>query len=752
MVGVGGGPPGGRRLPRRRKPSMDNACWLHAGECGASGSEVETRAAAAAGNPVIEADDSGDFSPGQWVSVSRCHVHYSDTRIFEAGASIYGQPRPAGFAGRVECRGFDDARVPWQVFVLHVNRDPPGTFDWLVIDPAFQPNHRRWTWQGRGVPLESGWQSLMDGVEVRFLDARWEPGQLLAFHARSRLVARIRAVERRRLTLDACPNRTVDDAVVRHLDQAPLQAAVERAAAERRPLFLPAGRYRLLTGLALNNLALRVEGAGADRTILDISDGCGAVFQMQGGREVTVRNLGMVGHTGLNELPWYSIRLATGRGYWPNALKPCAAAHIAATERVLFEDVAARRMATEAFYSGGPDRFGADESGDEPSAPRPYTKSITYHRCRVSDCAANAFNNNDLAENTRILNCHVENVHNFWEGASRFTRILGNYCRNAHCGSIGNISRLRPLLLRLGSGQAVIANNVFEGGTFGAGLSIGYAPTQVVVADNLFVNFSNATAISITGLASGARAYPARGVIVRGNLIDLTHVAGQLDRERAGIAVGASNVIVADNQIVVRGPAPANVAGIQVSELAVNVRVHDNLIDNCAWGLRTGFPVPEFAVATGAYEGLRQSLATEGTVAEVLGAATWRVSGLPTPWEFASYGGWVLHGLSGGLSDRVATVADYDLHARVLTLAAPLPARAGERFAIAPAAANWDLHHNTLAGCRQPVRLEGYGSVSSRFADNLVVCPPGVVAGEAIRVSGAFQAEANRVVAEGDVS
>ncbi len=722
--------------------------WFDARACGASGSEAELQAAARAGSPRIETDGPGDFQAGQWVLVTGAHIHYPDGHIY--AASLPWRPEhQAPLGDELEIRGFDDVHSDWQVFVLHIDPGTPPTFRWLAVDPAFQPNHRRWTWQGEGGRIGGDWQPLRDGVEIRFRRTSWEPGQVLAFHARSRLVTRIRSVAGRDLLLEHAPTRSAPAARVRHVDQAALQQAVERAAAARMPLFIPAGRYRLLTGLRLENLSLRIEGAGAEHTLLDISDGIGAVFTLRGGRDVAVRHLGMVGHTGFNQLPWYSFRTAGGSPFWPTAnqqieCKGCAAANICATERVLFEDVAVRRMASEAFYSQGPDRFGAvTTDAPDRAAPTPYTKSITYHRCRVSDCASNAFNNNDFAENTTVQNCHVENCHNAWEGANRFTRFIGNTVKNAHCGSY--VAGGGQAMLRLGTGQAIIAHNVFEGGVFGQGLMIAAGPQQVIVADNLFVNFSNQSAICVAAPLD-LRRWPPRNIQITGNLIDLTHVEGQLDRPRAGIVIGAGHVVVADNQIYVRGPAPDHVTGIRIAEWAVNVHVHDNLIENCAHGLRTGYAAPDVAPATGAYQGERSVPHLEAEVEEALGPDRFRERGLPVDWPFAApFAGWSVHWLSGAQAGAASRVAAYDQDQRALRLEQPLPVQAGDRFAAFPAAANWQLHHNTIAGCRDPVTLDGYGSAASRCSDNLISRGAAPDARRALTVCGQFEVAGNRL-------
>ena len=97
----------------------------------------------------------------------------------------------------------------------------------------------------------------------------------------------------------------------------------------------------------------------------------------------------------------------------------CNAMKIRNTRRVYVENCHARKMSAECFYSGGTSRTLHSE-------PEQYTTSITYIRCSVEDCARNAFNNNDFAENTHIIDCRIRDVGGCaWEGASRFVQMRG---------------------------------------------------------------------------------------------------------------------------------------------------------------------------------------------------------------------------------------------------------------------------------------------------------------------------------------
>ena len=674
-------------------PSHDTAGWLNARDFGASGSEFAAQGRIIAGSNRIEVADIGDFMPGQWVTVSKCKNTYSgyvydDKEPYSPWSRQDINGSRQALAGEVEFRGFTVSKE-WQVFVLHFEATAPATFSWLAVDPACQPNHRRWQWQGRNLPLAEGWIPLQDGVEVRFKKRDWLPGQVVAFHARSRLLTRIETVEAGTLVLADPAGLTTEDSVVRHLDQYALQQAIDRAMAGKKSLLIPAGRYRLVDGLRLKNATIRIEGEHRDTTLLDLSEGTGTVFWLAGGRDVTVRNLSMLGHTGFNQLPWYAFMTATGYGFWPTAnqqmeVKGCAAAYISGTERVLFEDLRVSRMAAEAFYSQGPGRplAGAKET--------PYTKSITYHRCIVSDCAANAFNNNDFAENTSILHCHVENVHNFWEGANRFTRVIGNYVRHAHLGSHGNIFTRSKELQQLGSGQTIIADNVFEGGCFGQGLCIN-APTQVIVSDNLFINYSNATAINVLAHA--------RYVNIRGNIIDLTAVEGQIDRERAGIAVSASNAIIADNQIYVRGDADAKAGGILLANHAVNIQVHNNIIANCKYAIRQGVSKTIYTPETGAYEGERFTEHVEIEVREALAPGHFRVKDVPGAWDDGECAGWTMRWTLGTQAGKSAQIAHFLSEKLEIQIAPALPVAIGDRFVIMPKESGWSIRDNSIDRC-----------------------------------------------------
>ncbi|MBM4049413.1 MAG: hypothetical protein FJ279_30325, partial [Planctomycetes bacterium] len=396
--------------------------WLNARDCGASGSKFESPATTTAGSNRVAVKEIGDFKVGQGVMVSRCNIHYTEAQLWGPKTKRVA-PRP--IKGELEFRGYDGSKGSWTVYVLDVA-------------PAAQPAFR-WTddlgrtWSAN-VPIDKEWHKLSGGLEVRFGDLDWPSGYVVTFGARDQLVSRIEKVEGNVLTLKDAANRSATDAVVRHCDDAALQDAVDRAIKEKRHLFVPPGCYRLARGVTVQDPAgIIVEGANAVDTVLDITEGNGSCISLKGGTEVTLRNLRFVGHSGFDTRDQMgSMRTQGAVSVWGFYFKLCNAVHISGTERVLVENCHATRMSMEAFYSQGPGRWKGRE-------PKSYSKAITYLRCSAVDCARNAFNNNDFAENTSVLYCRIVDVGGCsWEGASRFVRFIGNYVRNAGTVAMGN--------------------------------------------------------------------------------------------------------------------------------------------------------------------------------------------------------------------------------------------------------------------------------------------------------------------------
>ena len=695
--------------------------WLNVKDMGASGSLFETTATVTVGSNKIIVSDVGDFKVGQQISVSRSNIRYVQPRQWGPGEP-YSTSKPLGDA--VEIRGYDGSGGSWLAYVLEIDNADPVTFRWKgdISKP----------WDGLKVPVTYDWQKLSGGTDIRFKRQEWKPGQMITFSARDQLVTTIKKIDGKVLTLADVSNNTASGAIVRHTDRDALQKVIDLALREKMNVFFPVGHYRIPGGLQVPNaVAIRLEGANAGTTVLDISDGDGSCLRLQGGTEVTIRNFSMIGHTGLAEAP-LSFTTITGYGYWPNSLKGCNAIGISGTERVLIENVHVSRMSNEAFYAQGPARQGKKE-------PSQYQKSLTYLRCSVTDCAANAFNNNDRGENTSILYCRVDGAG--WHAAempARFLRVIGSYFRNTGAITVGDMSHRFEDLNELGCGQAFICDNVFEGIGRCGGIAVNHGSSQVVISGNVFINF-NGNAITVS--SSTVRptlpwykpdapldwgSYPSRSAVISDNIIDMT-CTSENPVNRIGIDVNASEVTIADNQIYVRGKADRMVTGIQLRDPALKLNVHNNLISNCGAGLVSG--------------------RSSSRVTKVIDPTSFHKSSLPLEWRYThQYQGWNLLWISEGKVTGISVIESYDPATLVFTLKSPREMKVGDFFEVySPGAANWNIHDNTITGCQKPVILDNYGSVTNRFSLNMIDRGGAVGVKAAVTVGGWYQLIGNQV-------
>jgi hypothetical protein len=699
------------KLPR------ESSAWLNVVECGASGSNFQTSATTTAGSKDITVANVGDLRVGQGVMVSRCNVHYTPITLTGAGdwsTGIFGKP----LGGSVEIRGYDgSAGSSWVVYLLDIKPSSSPAFRW-------SDDHGR-TWHGE-VPITHAWQPLQHGIEVRLNQRDWEKGYAISFGVRDQLVARITKIEGNTLTLTRGANRSVKDAVVRHCDDDAIQAAVDRAIKERRHVWFPVGHYRLSHGIRINRAAAIVlEGQNAADTLLDISDGEGSCFSLHGGMEVTIRNFRMIGFMGFDERDKAGAIWLRGTPYvWGLCLKGCSAAWIIGTERVLIENCHASRMSSECFASdaGAPSRATVKPGGT-------YSKAITYLRCSVTDCARNAFNDGNCGpENTSVQYCRIQDVGGCtWEGASRFVRFVGNYVRNAGpvaIGNLGPVNRDRSFD-DLGSGQHVVADNVFEGNVSYATCAIrsSMGSTQVVIRNNLFINFGS-SAVEASG-ETIPHHFPSANTTITGNILDMTCV-GRKSTARTAISVSANDTIVSDNQIYVRGSCDPLVKAIRLWEPALNVNVHDNLIRNCGVGLQVD--------------------RREGRVTGVIDGRTCLLGGLPLEPRYPQvYCGWGLAWLSGSQPKAVSIIDALDPATLRFTLREPRPMKAGDRFQVVPCPLNWNLHDNTITGCLRPVVLDGCGSETSLVRNNLISRGEATGVSAAVDIRGRFRIVGNQI-------
>lgn len=685
--------------------------WVNAGDHGAAGSTFQTSAQSTAGSNRLRVADTGDFVAGQGIVLSGGNVRFVEAHSYEPDQPFRSEP----VTDELELRGFHNQPVDWRTFVLDIETADPLRFRWS--------NDLANTWTA-GVSVTGDWQALSDGVEIRFRKRDWQVGHLVTFHARSDLVTEIVGVEGNPLVLKDAPNATVANASVRHHDGAALSRALETAIREKHNLFIPNGWYRLAGGFSTAGASIEIAGESGEHTVLDISEGLGAVFSLQGGKEVTIRNMRLLGHSGYKQAPIQFTR-SNRSNFWTMLLKPCRAVIISGTERTWIENVHASRMSCECFYARGPTRTG--RPGRPPEEPAAYQKSLTFYRCSVTDCFFNAFNNNDMGENTSVLHCRIDGAYNPWEGPGRFFRFIGNYIRNTTYGGLfGNMCHRYEHLEYLGCGQQIIADNIYEGGTSVQGIWVRHAVTQMVVRNNLFINFGGRTAINVSG-GAGSHYLPARQVTVTGNIIDLTN-DGQRALRRTGIWITACDTIVSDNQIYVRGPCDAGVTGIRIQEGAVNVNVHDNLIRNCGLGIITH--------------------RVRAAVAEVVDDRTFLKDGADVAsewWQSHRYRGRHVVWSGRPSPHHRSVIADFDPDTCRFTLKEPHDLRIGDGFEVFPEAANWDIHNNTITDCARPVVLDSYGSGSSLFRNNIITRGEAAHVERALVVAGRFNIIGNTI-------
>lgn len=664
---------------------------LNARELGVTGSEFQTTARAIKGSNVFALDRIGDFKVGDEVFLSGCNVHLETACLFErrdmnprtARKWKHNQP----LLDRVEMAGYDGSQGDWKVYFIDLYPEAPDIFRW-------SDNFGR-SWN-ENVQLTDGWIPLKENIRIRIHDfPQREWGCTAVFVWSSRMIAVIEKIEGNCVTLSETANRDCITKIM-HSDSLTLQRAIDTALSQKKNLFLPNGKYRLTRTLVIRDpQGFTLEGEDGFGTILDNSIGtvgierqAGSCFYVAGGESVTLRNLLMIGNLGFADRDMGQNLFCRGGtsvfGFYFNKTN---AVCFSSTKRILVENCHARKMSAECFYS-----MGAMKETAEPADQ--YTRSITYLRCSVEDCARNAFNNNDKSEHTSILFCRVKDVGNAaWEGASRFTVISGCYISNAGCIAMGNTRRRYDLLYKRGSGQHIISDNYFEGGTIKDNMPMikaGSIATQIIIKGNVFINF-NAPAISIIGEGQSVDT-PPENVIISGNSMDMTAIDGE-SKERYGIKITSNFVTASDNHIFIRGERDEKTTGIIISDDAIRVILHDNTIAGMGVGIAS-----EYAIgAVGDVVDEKHFYRLEGTVAAAVKPMLLR------PMSHR-YRGWVIRWLA---DETESVIEDFDPLSLVFTLTAPREMRTGDVFCIyGPNALPWSIHHNIIDNCNMPLSLE----------------------------------------------
>lgn len=572
--------------------------FLNARDFGASGSDMSVKGKATAGSCRIGTEGCADFAAGQWCEVSAGMPRCDSFRIF-GPHSRHAHNRPV--EGEAEYRGWDGSNGSHVVYLLDVDPDRPAYFRWS------DDLGRNW----QELPITGDWQELSGGLEIRLREHDWQQGWVITLVMRSSYTARIVSAENDALVLDrpAAADATV---TVRHDDRKALQAAIDEALGRDLGVYLPNGLYRIAESLVVERpRTFTLQGASAEGTVLDIGKGGigveaegGSCLVLRGGTEARIRDLSFRGGMGFAERDQAGHMPARGAtGVWGFYFMKSNAMSVWGTRRVYAENLHASHMSAECFYSCSSNIHNLDFMDSErflsrcrdlPEETRlHYSRLISYVHCSVTDCARNAFNNNDKAENTQIISCRIEDVGgNTWEGASRFVKMQNCYVRNSGCVAMGNVRSRGEALERLGTGQHVIADNVFEGGTWHtAQIQTGAAAEQVIIRNNTFVNF-NGNGIWLCG-NTGPFDLPAQNAIVTGNSMDMTCEDGS-PAERFAVRIEESGVTVADNQIFVNGAydpekgqlTDGTVTGIEIRDDAAGLLIHDNLLHGCGTPVR----------------------------------------------------------------------------------------------------------------------------------------------------------------------
>jgi len=698
-----------RRIERGEK-------WLNVRKFGVSGSEYETTAATTAGSKTVTFDEIGDFQVGQQVAISKCNPHICEGRVWGRARSKRSE---VYFKEQVQARGYDGSKGNWTVYVLDFAGTSPPTFRWS--------DDLGLTWSKKPVPVTGDWQALNGGVEVKFPDLDfWAEPVTVSFSGRDQLVSTIVAIEGNTVTLADPARIDAKGCTVQHTDSGPLQLAFDRAVGEGRNIFIPAGRYRLTNGITLRNAdGITVEGENEQTTILDLRNGTGACISVVGGTSITIRKLRFEGFSGLDEIRQMGHMRARGYTHlWGFFVKHCNAVRISSPERVLIDNCHATAMSGECFYSASRGRYGNSD-------PSRYTKSIIYQYCTVTDCARNAFNNNDHAENTAVLYCRIQDVGGCsWEGASRFVKIVGNYFRNAGTVAIGNTRSRGASLDVLPIGQHIVAHNTFEQQMVYGGCAVrsSAGATPVIVSNNVFVNF-NTSAIETSSYGDD-RHLPSANTIVTGNAIDLTCVRDQ-SRSRFGIRMGADHATVSDNQIYVRGEPDPLVTGIVLSEPARDLVVHDNIVRGCGVGL----------LATRSVAG----------ITEMRDARTFRCgNGIAWPRRRTHcYRGYRIAWISRRNAAPVLgpAIETFDPDEGVFRLAEDAGRSRGARFSLVSAQGfNWSIHHNVINNCQRLVDIDVFGGPTAVFSDNMLARGEVTDVKVAVEIRGLFKVSSNQFV------
>ena len=681
--------------------------YLNACNFGAKGSLFTTKMKAYAGSNIIEVENIGDFEVGDEVVVTKCFVNYPIKALFERRDTspvnrrkwIHNQP----VGDRIVFDGYDGSQGSWTIYMFDFSLDEKDVFRWT--------NDNARTWH-ENVKIQDGFTDIEKGIRIKINEFKERDyGCTAVFVCDDKMIAVIEKIEGNKLYLSQAANVTAEGELL-HSDSLGIQKAVDAAIGSGKSVFLPNGEYNLAYSITVSDAgSLTFEGESATGTIIHnrfshigIEKEGGSCFVVKNCRDFTLKNLFMTGNCSFNDRDIAGIiNTSGGDSVWGFYFMKTNAVCLMNNDSVYIENCHARGMSAECFYASSIYREIAED-------PNQYRRSITYNRCSVENCARNAFNNNDNAELTSILNCRVIDVGGCsWEGASRFVKINGCYFRNAGSIALGNVRgrSARGYLDKLCTGQHIITDNYFEGNCcYGdAMFKIGSCAAQITIQNNTFINF-NSNGIWFMGECQDTD-MPCENLIVCGNSFDMTASGGDSE-ERYAIKITAAFATVSDNQIYVRGEKDGKLTGIILSDDVTKLSVHDNTLYGCAKGITAEYAEGTVGLVSGENTFYREGVRAghEGTKPMLLRPLSDHFTGWKIVW----------------LSDMTEAEIEYfDTATLQFTLKENRKISSGDKFRIYnPKALPWSIHHNITDNCDVPLSLETY-SGKRALADNNII-------------------------------
>lgn len=680
--------------------------FLNARDFGAKGSDFTTKIKATAGSNVIEVENIGDFEVGDEIVATNCFVNFPLQALFERIDSspintrkwIHNQP----VGDRILLDGYDGSQGTWKIYMFDFSPDEKDVFRWT------DDNARTWH---ENIKICDGFTDIENGVRIKIGEFKErEYGCTAVFVCDNKMVAVIEKIEGNKIYLSESANVTAQGELM-HSDTLGIQKAVDAAIRDGKSVFLPNGEYTLAYSINVFDAgSFTFEGESATGTVLNnrfghigIEKEGGSCFIVKNCRDFSLKNLFLKGNCSFKDRDIAAIIDTNGGdSVWGFYFLKTNAICLMNNENVYIENCHARGMSAECFYASGIYR----EASEDPSN---YRRSIIYNRCTVEDCARNAFNNNDNAELTTIMNCRVIDVGGCsWEGASRFVKITGSYFRNAGSIALGNVRgrKARGYLDGLPTGQHIITDNYFEGGVcYGdAMFKIGSCASQITIANNTFVNF-NSNGLWFMG-ECGNTDMPCENLIVSGNSFDMTAAKGE-SKKRYAINITSSFATVADNQIYVRGEKDENLSGIILSDDVTRLSVHDNTIFGCAKGIISEYAVGSVGFVSGDNTFYREAVRSgkEGTKPM-----------LPRPLS-DKFRNWRIV----WLSDMTESEIEYfDTDTLQFTLKENRKINSADKFRIYnPHALPWNIHHNIIDNCGVSMSLDTYSGKRAKTDNNI---------------------------------